>query len=84
MRTGSIAEAGRSLDMSERRASLLIESLTSFFGQPILLTEQSSGRVQVSALGEALIKAFRAVEKDAQASFDQHFAAVSARMLEKR
>lgn len=83
-RTGSIAAAGQSLGMSERRATLLVESLTAFFGEPVVLIKSSSGQAQVSALGSELVRAFRAVEADARRSFDTQFSAVRARMAEKR
>lgn len=81
-RTGTVAAAGQSLGMSERRATLLIESLTAFFGEPVVLIEPGSGRAQVSALGSELVRAFRAVEADAKRSFDTQFAAVRAKMSE--
>lgn len=83
-RTGSIAAAGQSLGMSERRATLLIESLTAFFGEPVVVIGTVSGQAQVSALGSELVRAFRAVEADARRSFDTQFAAVRARMSEIR
>ena len=83
-RTGSIAAAGQSLGMSERRATLLIESLTAFFGEPVIVNNTVSGQAQISALGSELVRAFRAVEADARRSFDTQFAAVRARMSETR
>lgn len=79
-RSGSIAEAGQTLDMSERRASLLIESLTAFFGEPVVIADPKSGAMLVSPLGQELIAAFRAVEADALQSFEQNFASLLARM----
>ena len=79
-KSGSIALAAQSLDMSEKRASLLIESLTAFFGEPVTLTDHASGAVTVSALGHELIQAFRAVEADARQSFDRHFSTIVDRM----
>ena len=79
-RSGSIAVAAQSLDMSEKRASLLIESLTAFFGEPITLTDPGNDGVRVSALGLDLIEAFRAVESDARASFDRHFSTLAERV----
>ncbi len=79
-RTGSVAAAGASLGMSERRASLLIESLTAFFGEPVVVADAESGRSRVSALGSELVRAFRAVEADARRSFETQFAAVREKM----
>jgi len=79
-RTGSVAAAGQSLGMSERRALLLIESLTAFFGEPVVLIDPHSGEARVSALGSELVRAFRAVEADARRSLDTQFAAVRAKM----
>jgi len=80
-RTGSVAAAGQSLGMSERRALLLIESLTAFFGEPVVLIDPHWG---VSALGSELVRAFRAVEADARRSLDTQFAAVRAKMSAHR
>ncbi len=82
VRTGSIAEAGKSLDMSERRALLLIDSLTSLFGEPIVINDGSTGTMRVSELGLDLIAAFRAVEADAKSAFARHFAALTERLKE--
>jgi molybdate transport system regulatory protein len=79
-RTGSVAAAGQALGMSERRATLLIESLTAFFGEPVVVMDTHSGRSQVSALGSELVRAFRAVEADARRSFDAQFASVREKM----
>ena len=81
-RTGSVAEAGKSLDMSERRALLLIDSLTSLFGEPIVINDGSTGTMRVSELGLDLIVAFRAVEADAKSAFARHFAGLTERLKE--
>jgi molybdate transport system regulatory protein len=83
-RTGSVAAAGQLLGMSERRASLLIESLTAFFGEPVVLIDQNTGEARISALGSELVRAFRAVEADARRSLDTQFAAVRAKMSAHR
>jgi len=67
-REGSISAAGRALKMSYRRAWLLIDELNSYFREPLVATRlggSGGGRATVTALGRSVIRAYRAMEKDA-------------------
>lgn len=74
-RTGSISAAAREMDMSYRRAWMLVDAMNQSFRQPIVATEtggQRGGGAQVTEFGREMLrrylemeaKAARAVEKD--------------------
>ncbi|WP_377292132.1 winged helix-turn-helix domain-containing protein [Rhizobium sp. SG2393] len=69
--TGSISAAGRAMDMSYRRAWLLISDLNRMFREPAV-TSQRGGRegggAAVTPFGEELIRRFRQMEADAAAA----------------
>jgi molybdate transport system regulatory protein len=68
---GSIAAAGRALNMSYRRAWLLIDSLNQCFKQPVAakrLGGPGGGRTVVTPFGQTLIRNYRAMEKAATAA----------------
>lgn len=82
-RTGSIAAAGRELGMSYRRAWLLIDSLSGIFAEPVIVTTAGGshgGGSQLTALGEQLVAAFRAAERDAQQAVARHFSELLPRI----
>lgn len=82
-RTGSIAAAGRELGMSYRRAWLLIDSMNRCFDEPVVTAASGGaqgGGAEITPLGHALVRAFRALEADAQRAVDGHFAALYPRM----
>ena len=64
-RTGSISQAGRSLDMSYRRAWLLIDDMNQCFREPVV-TAQSGGTqgggAALTSFGQELIETYRAIE----------------------
>jgi molybdate transport system regulatory protein len=64
--TGSIRQAAAKMDMSYRRAWLLVDELNHLFLEPSLETKQggkSGGGAALTAFGEELLKRFRAMEK---------------------
>jgi len=66
--TGSISAAARQLDMSYRRAWLLVEALNSSFAEPVVLTAiggKRGGGAEVTAFGKVVIAQFRAMEDKA-------------------
>ncbi|SIQ98554.1 molybdate transport system regulatory protein [Rhizobium sp. RU20A] len=69
--TGSISAAGRAMDMSYRRAWLLISDLNRMFREPSV-TSQRGGRegggAALTPFGEELIRRFRQMEADAAAA----------------
>ena len=64
-RTGSISAAGRSLEMSYRRAWLLIEDLNLGLGTPVVETAtggSGGGGARLTPAGEAVIRNYRRIE----------------------
>jgi molybdate transport system regulatory protein len=68
---GSISAAARSLDMSYRRAWLLIDELNRSLKSPATRSEQggqSGGGCTLTPVGETIIRLYRDVEEQAQRS----------------
>ncbi len=69
--TGSISAAGRAMDMSYRRAWLLVDSLNRCFKQPLVLTQlggSGGGGALLSEFGQQVVASYRAMERDATAA----------------
>jgi molybdate transport system regulatory protein len=69
--TGSISAAGRAMEMSYRRAWLLIDTLNTSFRQPVVTTKlggKSGGGALLTRFGEELIKNYREMETIAHAT----------------
>lgn len=84
--TGSLSQAARDLDMSYRRAWQLLESLNTSFREPVILTSvggKGGGGSAVTRLGEALIDAYRRLERESAAKASEYFAAVTAKTARK-
>ena len=82
--TGSISAAARKLDMSYRRAWLLVETMNSCFKSPLVETAtggQQGGGAQVTLLGKEVVRRYRAMEKKAQASVARDMAEFAALLL---
>jgi len=71
---GSISSAGRAMDMSYRRAWLLIDELNRTFKEPLVETQKGGGGgggAQLTASGNEVIRLYRAIAADAtQAALD--------------
>jgi molybdate transport system regulatory protein len=68
---GSISAAARSLDMSYRRAWLLIDELNRSLESPATISEQggqSGGGCVLTPVGESIIRLYREVEAQAQSA----------------
>jgi len=68
-RTGSISAAGRAMKMSYRRAWLLVNDLNSCFRAPVVATRlggAGGGKAGLTPLGRSVIRAYRAMEQDAE------------------
>src|ERR1700744_5402986 len=78
---GSIAAAGRSMDMSYRRAWQLVEELNSIFGKPVVERQvggRRGGGAKLTELGLALIARFRAIERAATEVAQTHLTALQS------
>jgi molybdate transport system regulatory protein len=81
--TGSIAAAGRTMNMSFRRAWLLIDSVNAMFDEPAVRTTgtgEADARSTLTPLGEALLAAYLAAEADAERAVALRFAALLPRL----
>ena len=78
---GSISAAGRSLNMSYRRAWLLVADLNTSFDQPLVEAQmggRQGGGATLTELGREMIRRYRTIEHEAQAAVEPHLAAVQA------
>ena len=68
---GSISAAGRAMDMSYRRAWLLVDEMNRMFASPVVTTQRGGshgGKAVVTELGEELVARFRQMERNASKS----------------
>jgi molybdate transport system regulatory protein len=80
-RTGSISAAGRELGMSYRRAWLLIEAVNQLFTRPLVTANiggAQGGGAQLTALGHAVVAAYRRIEGCALEAAHAEMAAFAA------
>ena len=73
--TGSISAAGRAMDMSYRRAWLLVEELNHLFREPVVVTKlggRAGGGAQLTTFGHSLIRRYRDMENAAHAAVSDH------------
>ena len=64
--TGSISAAGRAMDMSYRRAWLLVDALNRMFAQPVIESQRGGkqgGGASLTAFGTELLDRYRGMEK---------------------
>ena len=83
---GSISEAGRQMDMSYRRAWLLVDNLNRSFRVPVVASQaggQHGGGASLTELGHAVVQHYRAVECAAQKAGSAHIEALSAALAER-
>jgi len=67
-KTGSISQAGRSLEMSYRRAWLLVDDMNRCFREPVVSAQPGGvqgGGAALTTFGEALIQKYRSIETQA-------------------
>jgi molybdate transport system regulatory protein len=78
---GSISAAARSLDMSYRRAWLLIDELNRSLKSPATVSEQggqSGGGCVLTPVGEDIVRLYRDVERRAQEACEAQIASLTA------
>lgn len=69
--TGSISAAARQLDMSYRKAWLMVDEMNQCFRSPVVLAAKGGprgGGAQVTALGEEALARFRQIQARASAA----------------
>ena len=78
---GSIRKAAGAMDMSYRKAWLLIQELQKTFNGPVVTTEiggTTGGGAQLTALGTLLVKTYRRIETRADVAAQADMAALAA------
>ena len=69
--TGSISAAARQMEMSYRRAWLLVDTMNQAFKSPVVVTltgGKSGGGAAVTEFGKEVLRRYSAMEKKASAS----------------
>jgi molybdate transport system regulatory protein len=69
--TGSISAAGRAMDMSYRRAWLLVSEMNRMFNEQVVESQrggQKGGGAALTPFGEELLERFRRMERTMRAS----------------
>jgi len=77
--TGSISAAARRLDMSYRRAWLLVEEVNNALREPAVAAEtggRRGGGAVVTAAGEQLVSLYRTIESHARSAAGGEFRAI--------
>lgn len=72
--TGSISQAAGRMEMSYRRAWLLVDELNHLFSEPAIETKQggkSGGGAALTVFGEELLRRFRAMEARTMTALDE-------------
>jgi len=65
----SIAAAGRAMDMSYRRAWLLVDSLNNSFKRPVVAAQHggtAGGGAKLTTFGKSLVENYRAMEAETE------------------
>lgn len=82
-KTGSISQAAKQLNMSYRRAWLLVDTMNHCFKQPLVTTQTGGnhgGGARVSPMGVQVLDLFRSMEQAAQAAVQTQHALLAALM----
>ncbi len=77
---GSIAAAGRSMNMSYRRAWLLVDELNQIFRKPLVATHHGGsggGKAELTAFGREVVRRYRAMEGAAVRTAARHLLALA-------
>jgi molybdate transport system regulatory protein len=85
--TGSISAAGRSMNMSYRRAWLLIDELNHIFRHPVVATRlggSTGGGAALTAFGRSLVRHYRDMESEAHVALKVHLNAFQTALAKKK
>jgi molybdate transport system regulatory protein len=83
--TGSISAAGRAMDMSYRRAWLLVDALNRTFHAPVVATRlggTAMGRARLTPLGREVVQLYREIGKIARDAADTRIARLESLIAE--
>lgn len=83
--TGSISAAGRRLDMSYRRAWLLVETMNRCFQAPLVEAAKGGARgggARLTKLGAEVLESYRRMESKAEKAISGEVAKLRLRMVE--
>jgi molybdate transport system regulatory protein len=78
-RHGSITAAGKSMDMSYRRAWLLVNSINEMFDEPAVAKQHGGsggGNAALTKFGQKLVAHYRDMEREAQAAVNHRLRAL--------
>ena len=85
--TGSISAAGRAMEMSYRRAWLLIDALNHLFKTPLVATKlggKSGGGAALTPFGRDVVRHYRALEGEAEQAVRPHLRALEAALARRK
>lgn len=77
--TGSISAAGRQMNMSYKRAWMLVEEMNAAFNGPVVSSSRGGtggGGAQLTEVGQEILRRYRAVEAVAAQAAADHIAAL--------
>lgn len=80
-REGSISAAGRSMNMSYKRAWELVSDINRSFSEPLVAAQtggKTGGGAVLTARGEELVRHYRAIERKALSATASHLKALQA------
>jgi len=83
----SIAAAGRAMDMSYRRAWLLVDDMNRCFDEPVVRAQhggRDGGGADLTDFGRSLLEHYRAIEAEALAATGRRLAILSRRLKARR
>jgi molybdate transport system regulatory protein len=86
-REGSIAAAGRSMNMSYKRAWELVSEINRSFAEPLVAAQtggKAGGGAALTKRGEELIRHYRAIERKALSATAPHLKALQAISARRR
>ncbi len=84
---GSIAAAGRAMDMSYRRAWLLIDNMNQCFRKPLVQKQMGGnggGGAALTAFGRRIVKHYRDMEHEAGTAVAAHLRALDSALSSRR
>jgi molybdate transport system regulatory protein len=77
--TGSISAAGRAMEMSYRRAWMLVDELNRMFREPLVEARPggtNGGGASLTEAGDDVVRRYRAIESTVTANANAHIAAL--------